>query len=332
MEYVSGGVTLLSISNNLADLNKREVFMEGDKLLRIIATRMNKMTGKGKNPNTSSDLSNLNEAQLQTEVRGSDLQVSSWLINKINVETLFGAKFTSLSDIDDFSMSIKEGKYADILSTMSSSDIDVAVNVIETIGKKFQDEVNKAGGTQLSSSPKVSTSSPLVSSSTNINVPRELNSIDVATTFGVPLTTVDDLHKLINDIEAGKHEQLLSGMTNDDRMETLDALGSICNSIQANCNNLPSKGSPSDPIMQLVDINTKSTSYAGAAGLITMAQPQLNSNFCPLVADPVFKGVNISISRKVIEKVSARLKRTLYGNFIGKRLPFPVVEYYARNN
>ncbi|GJZ31167.1 hypothetical protein Tco_0576214 [Tanacetum coccineum] len=129
--------------------------------------------------------------------------VSSWLINETNVETLFGVKFTSLSDIDDFSMSIKEGRYADILSTMSSADIDAPVNMIETIGKKFQDEVNKAGGTQLSSSPKVSTSSPLVSPSTTTNVPRELNSIDVAATFGVPLTTVGDLHMLINDIEAG---------------------------------------------------------------------------------------------------------------------------------
>ncbi|GKC31559.1 hypothetical protein Tco_1038853 [Tanacetum coccineum] len=36
-------------------------------------------------------------------------------------------------------------------------------------------------------SPKVSTSSPLVSLSTIINVPRELYSIDVAATFGVPL-------------------------------------------------------------------------------------------------------------------------------------------------
>ncbi|GJW61384.1 zinc knuckle CX2CX4HX4C containing protein [Tanacetum coccineum] len=73
-------------------------------------------------------------------------------------------------------------------------------------------------------------------------------------------------------------------MTNDDRMETLDALGSICNSIQANRNNayvIPCKVShaddsinlnvdestiPSDPIVQSVDINTKSTSYAGAVG------------------------------------------------------------------
>ncbi|GKD33161.1 zinc knuckle CX2CX4HX4C containing protein [Tanacetum coccineum] len=182
-------------------------------------------------------------------------------------------------------MNIKEGRYVDILSTMSSAaDIDTAVNMIETIGKKFQDEVNKARGTQLSSSPKVSTFSPLVSPSTTTNVPRELNSIDVAATFG------------------------------------------------ANYNNLPSKDSPSDPIVQSVDINTTSSSYVGAAGASIMSQPQVNFNFRPLVADPVFNGINISIPRKVVEKVSARLEHTLYGYFIGKRLTFPVVEYYAQNN
>ncbi|GKD50630.1 hypothetical protein Tco_1279606 [Tanacetum coccineum] len=264
---------------NLADLNKREVFKEGVELLRSIATRMNKMTGKGVNPNTSSDLSSLNEAQPQTEVRGSDLQVNSRLINKTNVETLVGVKFTSLSDIDDFSMSIKEGKYADILSTMSSADIDAAVNV--------------------------STSSPLVSPSTTINVPHELNSIDVAATFGVPLTTVGDLHKLINDIEAGKHEELLYGMTNDDRMKTLDALGFICNSIQANHNNayvIPFKVSHAD-IYDNPSVMASPNSYAGAAGASVKEQPNVISNFRPLVADPVYDGVNISIPRKVIEKI-----------------------------
>nr|GEU48066.1 ribonuclease H-like domain-containing protein [Tanacetum cinerariifolium] len=169
---------------------------------------------------------------------------------------------------------LHEGKYADILSTMSSADIDAAMNMIETIRKKFQDEVNKAGGTQLSSSPKLSTSSLLVSPSTTIIVPRELNSIDVAATFRVPLTTIGDLHKLINDIEAGKHEELLS-----------------------------SKDSPSDPIMQTMDVNTKSTSYVGAAGTSTMSQPQVNSNFRPLVADRVFNGVTIFIPCKVVEKM-----------------------------
>ncbi|GKF45217.1 zinc knuckle CX2CX4HX4C containing protein, partial [Tanacetum coccineum] len=63
--------------------------------------------------------------------------------------------------------------------------------------------------------------------------------------------------------------------------------------------NMPGMVSPSDPIVQSVDINTKSTSYAGAA---------------------------------VVEKVSTRFEHTLYGYFMGKRIAFPVVKYYARNN
>ncbi|GJX76499.1 zinc knuckle CX2CX4HX4C containing protein [Tanacetum coccineum] len=155
-------------------------------------------------------------------------------------------------------------------------------------------------GVTCEGNPMMSSSPPLFSPSTTINVPRELYSIDVAATFGVPLTTVGDLHKLINDIEAGKHDELLSEMTNNDRMETLDALGTICNSIQADNNN---------------------------ADVIPF-----NSNFRTLVADPVFDGVNISIPRKVFKKVSTRFEHTLYGYFIGKRMAFPVVEDYVRNN
>ncbi|GJS25996.1 zinc knuckle CX2CX4HX4C containing protein [Tanacetum coccineum] len=166
----------------------------------------------------------------------------------------------------------------------------------------------------------------------------------------VPLTTIGDLHMLINDIEAGKHDELLSGMTNNDRMETIDALGTICNSIQAdNTNtdvtsckvlhvddsinlNVDEFTMPSEPIVQSMDINTKSTFNAGATGARTKDQPKVNSNFRPLVVDPVFYGVNISIPHKVVKKVSTCFKHTLYGYFIGKRMVFLVVEYYARNN
>ncbi|GKA80148.1 zinc knuckle CX2CX4HX4C containing protein [Tanacetum coccineum] len=134
--------------------------------------------------------------------------------------------------------------------------------------------------------------------------------------------------KLINDIDAGKHDELLSELTNKDRMETLEALDSICNSIKVDRNNadiIPCKVSyaddsinlnvdestiPSDPIVQSVDIN-KSTSYAGVAGESAKDQPNVNSNFCALVADPVFDGVNIYIPRKVIEK--AGLEAVLEG-------------------
>ncbi|GJT10159.1 zinc knuckle CX2CX4HX4C containing protein [Tanacetum coccineum] len=96
--------------------------------------------------------------------------------------------------------------------------------------------------------------------------------------------------------------------------------------------NLVGKALPSDHIVQSVDINTSSRSYARAAGASAKDQPKVISNFRPLVADPVYDGVNISIPRKVIEKVSTCFEHTLYGYFIGKRLAFPVVEYYARNN
>ncbi|GJT06737.1 hypothetical protein Tco_0841199 [Tanacetum coccineum] len=86
-----------------------------------------------------------------------------------------------------------------------------------------------------------------------------------------------------------------------------------------------------DSIVHSVDINTKPTSYAGATSGNTNPS-STTSSFCHLVADPVFDGVNISIPCKVVENVSLRFEHTLYGYFIGKRMAFPVVEYYARSN
>nr|GEW41416.1 hypothetical protein [Tanacetum cinerariifolium] len=57
-----------------------------------------------------------------------------------------------------------------------------------------------------------------------------------------------------------------------------------------NIDDVANKDSPGDPIVQLVDINTKSTSYAGVVGSSTMAQPQVSS-FRPLAADHVFNDV-----------------------------------------
>ncbi|GJR14967.1 zf-CCHC domain-containing protein [Tanacetum coccineum] len=149
-------------------------------------------------------------------------------------------------------------------------------------------------GATCDGNPKV-ISSPLVSpTATLIMPPRGPYDIDVAATFGVPLTTVGDLHILINDIKAGKHDELLSEMTNDDRMETLDVLVKAPNNLNVD-DNMHGMVLPSEPIVQSVDINTKSTSYAVVAGANAKDQPKVNSNFRPLVADPVFDGVNISI-------------------------------------
>ncbi|GJU78463.1 zinc knuckle CX2CX4HX4C containing protein [Tanacetum coccineum] len=175
---------------------------------------------------------------------------------------------------------------------------------------------------------------------------RMSNTSDKGTTFGdgaarvgmqlrsspkvVPLTTVGDLQKLINDIDAGKHDELLSKLTNKDRMETLEVLGFICNSFKVDRNNadvIPCKVSyaddsinlnvdestlPSDLIVQIVDIN-KSKSYVGVTGGSAKDQPNVNSNFRTLVADPVFDSVNISIPRKVVDGIFAGLEAVMEG-------------------
>ncbi|GJS82429.1 hypothetical protein Tco_0748970 [Tanacetum coccineum] len=86
------------------------------------------------------------------------------------------------------------------------------------------------------------------------------------------------------------------------------------------------------PIVQAMDINLKTTSYVKAACASAKDRPKVNSNFHPFVPDLVFNGVNISIPCKIVEKVSTCFQHTLHGYFIGKRMAFPVVEYYVRNN
>ncbi|GJU00852.1 hypothetical protein Tco_1111190, partial [Tanacetum coccineum] len=90
------------------------------------------------------------------------------------------------------------------------------------------------------------------------------NVLNIAEIFGVPFKTFADIEDLMNGIEMGNHEAVWSIMT-EDRF-------------------------------------SKSTSYAGVAGASAKDQPKVNFNFCPLVADPVFDGVNISILCKVVEK------------------------------
>ncbi|GJS13016.1 zinc knuckle CX2CX4HX4C containing protein [Tanacetum coccineum] len=178
---------------------------------------------------------------------------------------------------------------------------------------------------------------------------------DVAKLFGVSLNTLKDIDHFVQDLQLGKHElwPLLSKEKGQEitdivcnwyvslsesasipkAVPTVDDISTKASPNDPNANDILSgMVSPSDLIVQSVDINIKSTSYAGATGASTNEQPYVSSNFHSLVADPVFNDVNVSIPCKVVEKVSTSLEHTLYGYFIGKRLAFPVVEYYARNN
>ncbi|GKD37583.1 hypothetical protein Tco_1257790 [Tanacetum coccineum] len=93
--------------------------------------------------------------------------------------------------------------------------------------------------------------------------------------------------------------------------------------------NVPSHDSP---IVLTANINVKPIFYAGAAGLQSSVSIKGNANFRSLVSDNVYDGVDISISVKVVETISIRLEHTLYGYFIGKRLPFPVPKVAARSS
>ncbi|GKC92832.1 hypothetical protein Tco_1158274 [Tanacetum coccineum] len=69
--------------------------------------------------------------------------------------------------------------------------------------------------------------------------PREPNTQAGNSQFRTPgfiaslsLTTVGDFEVLIKDIDAGKHEELLSGMTDDKRKVVFEALGAMCDLIE----------------------------------------------------------------------------------------------------
>ncbi|GJR79998.1 zinc knuckle CX2CX4HX4C containing protein [Tanacetum coccineum] len=82
-----------------------------------------------------------------------------------------------------------------------------------------------------------------------------------------------------------------------------------------NNNNVPTEHDDDAPITQSVDINSTPNSYAGAAGTNKVIQPKEQANFRPMVSEKVFDGVNISIPRKVLEKLDswARLDAVLEG-------------------
>ncbi|GKB23551.1 zinc knuckle CX2CX4HX4C containing protein [Tanacetum coccineum] len=152
-------------------------------------------------------------------------------------------------------------------------------------------------------------------------------------------------------------------MTDDKRSTVIDALDAMCDSIQAentNADVIPCKVSHVDdstivdalmaeklnvdesPVVQSVSIQDTLSSYIVAAGGSrskpsvaggTKLDPSISkANFHSLFSENLCEGVNVSIPKKVVETVSTRFANTLYGYFIGKRLAFPVVEYYVQNN
>ncbi|GJV66182.1 zinc knuckle CX2CX4HX4C containing protein [Tanacetum coccineum] len=280
---------------------RRSACFSGEDLLRSVTkrtvARMNKMTGKGDskvNPKVSIGLDSEN-AQPRMAVRGS-LNPNSGNPNSGRVDANSGGNDQDVGCI---------ASYPDTLTLILMNASSVSVNM--------------------------HTSSPVDEIL--------IHSIDdVAALFSVPLNFLKEIDAFTKDLEVGKYDLWLE-LTKEARSRITviisnrwDTFLNMQKSSPIVNDNLSGKVSPSDPIAQAVDINIKSTSYAEATGASAKDQQKVNSNFRPLVANPVFKGVNISIPRKVVEKVSTHFEHTLYGYFNGKRMEFLVVEYYARKN
>ena len=136
--------------------------------------------------------------------------------------------------------------------------------------------------------------------------------------FGVSLKSSLDIDLLLKEIEAGKYPKW-SNLDSATRSHVHDAMYGLFEAYEierkANATTSNSGNSVKVPTPNGVNVD---------------ANP--NTTVSALAIDSVCEGVNVSIPRRVVEKVSARLEYTLYGYFIGNRMAFPVVEYYVRNN
>ena len=131
---------------------------------------------------------------------------------------------------------------------------------------------------------------------------------DVESKFEVSLKSKVEIEAFANGLEAGTYPNwfLLSNDVKDIFTELVCKRHTELSSIM-NSNQVPSA---SDTIVESVEVDKP----------------------CHSEKDPIFDGVNISLPRRVVKKVESRLEHTLYGYFLGQRLAFPVVEYFAKNN
>ncbi|XP_021991394.1 uncharacterized protein LOC110888163 [Helianthus annuus] len=71
------------------------------------------------------------------------------------------------------------------------------------------------------------------------------------------------------------------------------------------------------------------TSYADKLQSKNRTKREVNFRF--MQTDEVREDADIVIPREVVKQVQEKFENVLYGYFLGNRLPFPVVEYYAKN-
>ncbi|GKC46672.1 zinc knuckle CX2CX4HX4C containing protein [Tanacetum coccineum] len=243
-----------------------------------------------------------------------------------NVVALLGVPLNTLGDIDNLTKAIDLGKL-EVWSTLPSEN---RTEVMETIWAMWDDF--------LTENPNATSGYSSNPGKIDVGIGESLTCVEgVAAFFRVPIKTQVDYENFAKGIEKGTYE-VWSKLTREQRKAILKTARDGWNNLvelkkkATMFDKQSGEVSLDDLIIKIINVNEKSSSYVSAAGGSILDPIKPKSNFRSLSSDNLFEGVNISIPRKIVKTVSSRLANTLYGYFIGKRIAFPVVEYFVRNN
>ncbi|GJV85608.1 probable methyltransferase PMT28 isoform X1 [Tanacetum coccineum] len=144
---------------------------------------------------------------------------------------------------------------------------------------------------------------------------KTINQVDVAATFGVPLITFQDLNNLTKDIDAGKYEDLWSGMDSDQRDALMVAIVAMWDKIVDNpdivdgSSPLMKKGSYASVVHaseQITSTNEDSNSGVQSGDTHSMPVVAKKIYFRSLVNEEKVENADTVLPMSAIEKVKNR--------------------------
>ncbi|GJU19793.1 hypothetical protein Tco_0766858 [Tanacetum coccineum] len=217
------------------------------------------------------------------------------------------ARMNKLTSVDSFTSNTSFGESI-LTTTMNPSiaSINPSAGAVGNVLGEAGSNMDTTNATNGNGDASVMTSDPYTSSiHTQVD--------GVADLFGVSIKTLVDIDNFTKDLESGKYTMCMpKGAPISSDLVTSDFLDAS--------------------IVQSIIVHDKPNTYASAAGGSKSEPNKSKANFHSLFPENLCEGATFSIPRNVVETVSIRFANTLYGYFLGKRIAFPVVEYYARNN
>ncbi|PWA42190.1 membrane attack complex component/perforin (MACPF) domain-containing protein [Artemisia annua] len=107
--------------------------------------------------------------------------------------------------------------------------------------------------------------------------------------FGVSLETLEDIDEFTKGCEAGTN-LVWAELESDVRTMAMEAVCGLSEAFMAEtiAKSTTPKPTHESPIVQVVDIYANAPSYSGVTGSRDNNHPKIDTNFCPLVAEPVF--------------------------------------------